>query len=278
MDNKVISRVYILGGNPLLPVKEVGYHDFTGMAGMKVSRTQNFCTVHFVLSGKGVYQIGGNSYNISAQSVFFAPEGEVFSYYPDEADPWTYVWFVMSAGMEGDILRSVGLSNAQPVRKIKAFDGIKNILKKLIMHTPESAVPYRASAAFFGVLADLAIEYGTDNKAFAVNLPEYYVNKAIGLIEANYTRFEFGVLPLCKIMNISHSYLSRLFKRVTDTTLSDYIINIRYNHAARLLTTTPMTVSEVSYNSGIKDEVHFHKQFKKIYGVTAGQYRKNCAK
>lgn len=75
-------------------------------------------------------------------------------------------------------------------------------------------------------------------------------------------------------MFISHSYLSRIFKSIKGETLSDFIIMMRYKKAAQLLANTDMTIKQVASSVGVKDEIHFYKQFKKIWGKTPDAYRK----
>ena len=48
--------------------------------------------LHYVLSGKGIYQVGGRKYKIrKGQGFLIEPEAVTF-YQADEQDPWTYLW------------------------------------------------------------------------------------------------------------------------------------------------------------------------------------------
>lgn len=277
MDGKVTDKTYVLGTEIPLPVQEVGYHDFRVHQGVETARTQNFQTLHVVIGGEGVYNIGGKTFALKRGDVFFAPKGVLFSYYPSKDKPWRYLWFVLRGTEAEGALRSVGLgipdefNNVGYTATLKDFDEVENALSKLIMRTAEGAVPYEAGSAYYSVLS--AVAASRRARSAPVNLAEYYVSKAEGLMEANFKRAEFGVITLSRIMNISHSYLSRIFRRVTGQTMSDRLIGLRYAYAARLLTTTPMTVREVSHNCGVGDEIHFYKKFKQIFGMTAGEYR-----
>ena len=80
---------------------------------------------------------------------------------------------------------------------------------------------------------------------------------------------------LAKNVNVSDSYLSKIFKSETGETLSEYIANCRCKKAAELLKTTNQTIAEISSFVGYDDNNYFVKVFKKSYGLTPSEYRKN---
>lgn len=72
---------------------------------------------------------------------------------------------------------------------------------------------------------------------------------------------------------LNPSYLSRLFKKETGQSLTDYIIHIRMKEAQRLLSRTNMKIVQVSEQSGYHNVSHFSKMFKKVTGITPQEYR-----
>ena len=74
-------------------------------------------------------------------------------------------------------------------------------------------------------------------------------------------------------MNISASYLSRVFKQETGENLLDYINRIRIDRACALLKTQPgMQLKDVCENVGYCNMTTFTRMFKKYAGVTPGKY------
>ena len=61
-------------------------------------------------------------------------------------------------------------------------------------------------------------------------------------------------------------------------TISDYLIDLRLEHAAELLANTSMSALEVCSAVGYDSFSYLIKQFKKKYGVTPHKYRSNTAK
>lgn len=72
----------------------------------------------------------------------------------------------------------------------------------------------------------------------------------------------------------SVSYTGNLFKKETGKTLGTYIAECRLSEAKSLLLYTEMTLSEISSYLCFSSQSYFQNVFKKEYGVTPMQYRK----
>ena len=73
----------------------------------------------------------------------------------------------------------------------------------------------------------------------------------------------------------SYSNLTRLFKKYTNQTITQYINNIKLQHSKELLSTTDMTTLMITNALGFESVSHFNHLFKKQFGITPTQYRKN---
>ena len=71
----------------------------------------------------------------------------------------------------------------------------------------------------------------------------------------------------------SHATVSNFFRQYLGVTLSEYLINLRLEYAAELLSNTSKTTLEVCSAVGYDSFSYFIKQFKKKYGVTPHKYR-----
>ncbi|TNJ62036.1 helix-turn-helix domain-containing protein [Paenibacillus hemerocallicola] len=78
---------------------------------------------------------------------------------------------------------------------------------------------------------------------------------------------------LAEKVYLNPSYLSRLFKKETGQSLSDYIGQVRMEEARRLLSQTNMKIVQVAEESGYRNVSHFTKMFKRMTGVTPQEYR-----
>ena len=86
---------------------------------------------------------------------------------------------------------------------------------------------------------------------------------------------EFGIHQVCEALGMSRSQLYRKFAALTDTTVNQYLQNVRLDRARDLLRTTDLNVSEVAYDTGFKNPSHFSRAFSKRYGHAPSQARMN---
>jgi AraC-like DNA-binding protein len=83
-------------------------------------------------------------------------------------------------------------------------------------------------------------------------------------------------LDLAKIaleFDLHPNYISRAFARHFGRTLSEQKSAIRLRHAARILTTSELSVASIAAECGYYDEAHFSRAFKKRFGTSPGKYR-----
>lgn len=65
----------------------------------------------------------------------------------------------------------------------------------------------------------------------------------------------------------------RKFKKISGRTPSEFIKEYRFEYAARLLTTTHLTIQEIMYRVGISNKSYFYREFQKKYGLKPKEYR-----
>ena len=80
---------------------------------------------------------------------------------------------------------------------------------------------------------------------------------------------------LAEEFHLSAQYISQLFKNEIGVGFLAYLTNIRMEQAKKLLLSTPMSIAEVSEQSGYGDYRVFTKVFKKTEGITPSQYRRD---
>ena len=64
----------------------------------------------------------------------------------------------------------------------------------------------------------------------------------------------------------------RIFKKHMHTTINDYILDLRMRHAAYLLSSTYMNVSQTADYLGFSGTSYFSRVFKKYYGIAPSDY------
>ncbi|MDR1688626.1 MAG: response regulator [Clostridiales bacterium] len=74
---------------------------------------------------------------------------------------------------------------------------------------------------------------------------------------------------------ISKEYLSKIFKQLNGLSFSEYVLKLRMEKAKELLTVKKVPIKDIAQLTGYADQVHFHKAFKKYFGVTPGYMQKD---
>ena len=78
---------------------------------------------------------------------------------------------------------------------------------------------------------------------------------------------------MAEALDISPSYLSRLFHRETGMCLQDAIAEVRVHRAAELLLYSRLSLSEIAIYVHFPNQSYFTKVFKKVMGTTPMTYR-----
>lgn len=73
-------------------------------------------------------------------------------------------------------------------------------------------------------------------------------------------------------------YCSTLFSKILGMTFPEYLTNLRMKKACSLLKETSLSLGEIAQRVGIDDYFYFNKIFKKSFGVTPNEFRKNLQK
>lgn len=89
---------------------------------------------------------------------------------------------------------------------------------------------------------------------------------------------EFSRERLAEQVYLNPAYLSRLFRRETGLSLTDYMVKLRMNKAKEQLETSNDKVSDIAFLVGYANFSHFSKLFKKTTGLTPQEYRKKYGK
>lgn len=74
--------------------------------------------------------------------------------------------------------------------------------------------------------------------------------------------------------NMSKSHFSKKFKSYAGVGFHKFLTLVRIQNAERLLVTTSESVTEVASLCGFNDSSHFTQTFKKLKGMTPGEYKK----
>jgi len=112
------------------------------------------------------------------------------------------------------------------------------------------------------------------NQLSVTTLDEKFLKKITAVISERMHDSEFNVEGLQDEMAMSRVNLYRKLKALTGDTPSELIRTLRLKTAAVMLEKGDENITQISLNTGFSNSSFFAHVFKKEYGITPGEYRK----
>ena len=94
-------------------------------------------------------------------------------------------------------------------------------------------------------------------------------------MRCNYQRY-VSLDDIAQHVGMSRSSLCTMFRKATGKTLFGYLVELRIAAAKRLLETEAASVSQCCYRSGFNDIPYFNRTFRRIVGMSPGEYRETA--
>lgn len=228
---------------------------------------------HFVTKGCGILRIDGETTEIGPGDAFLIP-AEKISYYEASAHaPWSYYWVGFTGFRAARYVQQI--QTVSPERYIvrnlhmEKYAAVIDPMTSLTMTNAENY--FRSKAVLFEMLAMLAsdMEKSEDTK--------YTPSLASGIkffIDAKYTE-KIKIEELASQFGIHPNHLSRVFSEAYGISPKQYLLNLKMEKAAQLLTASDMPVALIAESLGYEDQHVFSRAYKKHWGVSPMLYRKS---
>lgn len=186
----------------------------------------------------------------------------------------------MLAGLRGEFPRMqiavlTGYRDFEYAQRAITLGVSRFLLKPSKMDELEEAVSYMV-----GVLKSLPPEEETPEPEGAEDLPanSFLVRQAQGYIQEHYAE-RLSLQDVADHCYVSQWHLSKLLNRHLGQTFYDLLNSIRVQQAKRLMEDPSLRISEIAERVGYADTAHFSRVFKKLEGVSAGEWRNlHCGK
>lgn len=104
-----------------------------------------------------------------------------------------------------------------------------------------------------------------------------HMQKIKAYVEEHYADQHISLNSLSDEFGISPKYISKLFKDEFGVKFVDYLVSIRVEQAKKMLCETTESIRDIAAGVGYTHSLSFIRVFKKIVGLTPGDYRKVTA-
>ena len=87
--------------------------------------------IHLVLSGKGEFEVGGRTWQVSTGDLFFARPSQLIRYTADEVQPWEYSWVGFNGACAHKLAAQLPFTDDAPVHHTSDPDGMRAALANI---------------------------------------------------------------------------------------------------------------------------------------------------
>lgn len=233
--------------------------------------------IHYILSGRGKFSIGGEEYPLEAGYGFLITPDELVFYQADEEEPWTYVWVGFSGTQAAEYIENIGLSVRQPVFKSDASEELYQIVKDMMEHNTFGLSNDLRRNGQLGVFLSVIAEGSRIEKANEADRANIYVRKAVSFIQSNYCN-PIKVTDVAEYVCINRSYLYTLFQNSLGMSPQQFLTTFRITKATELLQLTALPIESIALSCGYRDPLVFAKAFRQMKKMSPSNYRKEMQK
>lgn len=232
--------------------------------------------IYYLTSGSCNYFIDDKSYKLQPGDIVFIPQGVIHktNYISSihsrmlincshELIPSCVYDYVT---VQTNIFRS-------PIMRKEVDVIFRKIRQEYIMEDDFSDEALKACLSYLFVTVVRLAEKCTN-----IGVEATCAQRAIEYIQSNYAN-KILLSDVAKYCSVSSEHLSRTFKKQTGIGFNEYLSLFRLNKAETLLVNQPgVTVADIAYRCGFNDSNYFSNIFRKQYGMSPSQKKKEFRK
>ncbi len=214
-------------------------------------------------------------YQIPAGAIIVINPGEMHTGAPASDQGWSYRMFYPTALT----MQQVASNLAGQPRDVPFFpspvifdDYLAYLLANIHLTFEAQGSPLlERESLFWWVMTYMIMTYADDPPSLPAMPPERRcVARVKDYIEAHYAD-DISLNELGEMVHFNACHLLRLFSKTVGIPPHAYLNQVRIQRAKRLLS-GGCSIADAACQTGFTDQSHLTKRFKRVYGITPGQY------
>lgn len=230
-----------------------------------------FCLFQYTLEGRGQLAWEGRRYTVlpgQAMLLWFPHDNR---YWLASGDRWRHFYLCLSGREVMRAWRTV-VARRGPLldlaRDHPAVTAAAEACGRIVRG--EVSDPFTASALAYTVAMALLTE--AVGPEAAPSGRHAGIEAAKVLAQAKFAK-DLGVSDLARAAGMSRHHFARAFARAEGVAPSAFLADLRARAAARLLRESDLTVGEIGARCGFHDPAYFCRAFRRLVGVSPGEFR-----
>lgn len=272
---RVLSRsvvAHYLSREPTarLMVTDAGFFPHASHHGRARPRGIPQAVVLLCTAGSGRLQLPTGEHRVRTHELAVLPPHQPHSYFADDADPWTIVWFHVAGSSLAEVLAATGLTPADPVTALDEPWVLADLAHEVVAHLSHdetSGSMLAASGAAWHLLMSVSRQRRSRSG------PVGRVQQVQAAIREDLTR-PIDRAGLAARMGISERHLASLFRQETGSGMLEYQISLRMARARELLLLGDLPINDIARAVGYDDALYFSRVFRARHDVSPSDYRR----
>ena len=248
---------------PLLTILNMGYASDSAVTRFGPG-ARDLYIIHFVISGKGYF----NGTPVGRGQGFLITPGMDEHYYPDERDPWDFLWIVSNDKKMSAMFDYFPADKTTNVFDYSYTYAVKELSALLIEKSNTILNPFEMLELFLRIFKHQQTEpvpHKTTNADVYLAAAEKYVHSNMHM--------PVTVAELTEFLGVSQPYLFKIFKERYGKSPKQYVMDQKLTRAQTLLRETDMTVTHIANSVGFPDAQAFSKCFRGKLGLSPQHFR-----
>lgn len=260
----------------------------------KPTHQHNFFELVYIVAGTGIQVINQNTFRYTAGHMFLLTPDDTHSFDIETTTKFFFIRF-------NDVYIKKNTSLAGGRQPEELLQRLEFILQNA-SHQPGCILRNQTDKSIVKPLVEAIIREFVNRDMYNQELIRQYVNTMIILVARNIAKYlpeqisesteekaldilqyiqqhiyspeKIKAAHISEHFGISESYLGRYFKKQTNETMQQYIINSRLKLVETRLLHSDMRINEIAAELSFTDESHLNRFFKKSKGMSLGEFRR----
>lgn len=263
------------------------------------THTHNYIEVVYVLEGTGTQYVNGIAYKVKRGDLLFINYGQLHmvernkSLNPGE-EPMRILDILIRPGfIDRELVESRNANEMLALSLFESFAEIEQLspvitftgqdmveveylVKQIRNEWNNNSINYKVSIKGYVLvlLNKIFRQMREDQLTPVVQHMDRITPEIINYIEEHYSE-KINLTELAQMCFYNPSYFSKVFKETFGKSLTDFVQEKRVEKAMELLKQKEVGIGEIVQRTGFCDKKQFYKIFKKITGVSPGEFRDN---
>ncbi len=216
--------------------------------------------IYLVTSGRGFLKTEASKKELQAGNIFFT--FVQIPYVIENTENMTYMYITFNGDRCQELFSRFGITPQCCV--FQGHESVSAFWQNAIVKANQKNLDLISESVLLYTLGEMTQP--------EINTEQYLLGDILKHVEDNFSDCELNLNSLAENLGYNSKYISRVFKNSMGITFSQYLTNVRIQHAVFLIEQGVTAIKNVAVLSGYKDPFYFSNVFKSTLGVAPSEF------